>query len=148
MQTFSKEVYIERLRSIREACGVTQWEISKAVGCERSTYSYYESGKTEPDVETLCRMAKLYRTTVDSLLGSISIEGASDGEIDTVETIGEKFKTLTKEERMLLFSYRVASAERQKEIREMCYTTGADSDLEKEDDDAPAKNSAFYITEE
>lgn len=48
------------LRNIRLACGFSQREVADALMVNRSTYSYYESGKTSPDVQTLRILAKLY----------------------------------------------------------------------------------------
>ena len=48
------------LRNIRLACGLSQREVADALMVNRSTYSYYESGKTSPDVQTLRILAKLY----------------------------------------------------------------------------------------
>ena len=38
----------EKLRILREIYDVSQQEIADLLGIERSTYTYYELGKTEP----------------------------------------------------------------------------------------------------
>lgn len=58
-----------RLHELREKRGFTQKELSKRLGLARTTYSGYESGKREPDNETLQKLADFYETSVDYLLG-------------------------------------------------------------------------------
>lgn len=52
--------------------------MSDRLHLERSTYTYYETGKTQPTCETLMELARLYGVSVDFLLGakqsSVSIE--------------------------------------------------------------------------
>lgn len=40
----------ERLRELRIKSGYTQSQIAKILNIDRSTYSYYEIGKTTPDI--------------------------------------------------------------------------------------------------
>ena len=37
------------LKKLRKNCGYTQKEVAKELGVDRSTYAYYETGKTTPD---------------------------------------------------------------------------------------------------
>lgn len=55
------------LKSLRVACGFTQNVVAAALGVSRPTYSYYESGKTVPDVETLTKLAKIYGVSFGQL---------------------------------------------------------------------------------
>ncbi|WP_044640766.1 helix-turn-helix domain-containing protein [Risungbinella massiliensis] len=47
----------------------TQEEVANDLGILRARYSHYENGRSEPDNETLQRMANYYHVTVDYLLG-------------------------------------------------------------------------------
>ena len=38
------------------------------LGLDRSTYSYYETGKTEPNIRGLKTLARLYNLTIDDLV--------------------------------------------------------------------------------
>ena len=58
------------LRGIREKFGYTQQQIADVLCIDRSTYSYYETGKTRPDLATLVTLAEIFQTTVDGLLGT------------------------------------------------------------------------------
>ena len=46
-----------------------QKELSDMLGIKQTTYSDWESGKTEPKINVLIRFAELYHTTTDKLLG-------------------------------------------------------------------------------
>ncbi|MGB9661248.1 MAG: helix-turn-helix domain-containing protein [Moorellaceae bacterium] len=59
----------ERLRKLREQAGLTQEELAKLLGVERSTISRYESGNRDPSSEMLDRLAKFFNVSVDYLLG-------------------------------------------------------------------------------
>jgi transcriptional regulator with XRE-family HTH domain len=61
---------IERLRLLREKRGLSQGEAAKRMGIVRTTYSNYEAGNREPDIETLNKMAKFYDVSIDYLLGN------------------------------------------------------------------------------
>lgn len=58
----------ERLRELRIKSGFTQSQIAKVLNIDRSTYSYYEIGKTTPDVSTLMALAKIFNISIDNLL--------------------------------------------------------------------------------
>lgn len=59
----------ENLRFLRERSGLTQKRIAQYLFIDRSTYSYYESGKTQPNLKVLTRLADLYSVSIDDLVG-------------------------------------------------------------------------------
>lgn len=48
------------LRVIRLKCGFSQKEVALGLGIQRSTYTYYESGKTKPDLYTVLILSKIF----------------------------------------------------------------------------------------
>lgn len=60
----------EILRSARKRAGFTQQEISDQLCITKSTYSNYESGRREPDIEKIRKLAHLLGITTDVLLGA------------------------------------------------------------------------------
>lgn len=58
-----------KLRELRELNNFTQAEVAKRIGITRFTYSNYENGKTQPDFNTLIKIADLYNVSLDYLLG-------------------------------------------------------------------------------
>ena len=58
----------EVLRKLRTSYNYTQIYTSEFVGVDTGTYSRYESGKTEPGIETIKKLSELYKMTVDQLI--------------------------------------------------------------------------------
>ena len=64
----------KQLRYLRGYNAITQREIADALCIDRSTYAYYELGETQPSLQMLVRLARLYDVTTDYLLGIQSEE--------------------------------------------------------------------------
>ncbi|MBQ7975721.1 MAG: helix-turn-helix transcriptional regulator [Clostridia bacterium] len=58
-----------RLKSLREEAELTQQELAEKLSCAQQTITSYESERTQPDIETLCKMAAIFDTSVDYLIG-------------------------------------------------------------------------------
>ena len=56
------------LKYYRHECGLTQQQVADRLKIERSTYTYYETGKTKPDINTLIKIAKVYDINYQKLL--------------------------------------------------------------------------------
>lgn len=67
MSTF-KEDLCKMLKAVRLACGYSQSTIATALGVCRSTYSYYELGKTTPDLVTLRDLAAVFGIPPEAFL--------------------------------------------------------------------------------
>lgn len=61
----------ENLRKLRETKNLTQNELSKLLNINRATYAHYETGRREPDYNTLKLIADFYGISVSRLLGEI-----------------------------------------------------------------------------
>ncbi len=55
-----KARFLENLTKERKIRSLTQKELADALGISDKTYSKWETGENEPDVETLCRLAAFY----------------------------------------------------------------------------------------
>ncbi len=60
----------DRLRRLRLLKGMTQTQLARELGVSTSAVGMYEQGRREPDHKTLARMAKLFETSTDFLLGT------------------------------------------------------------------------------
>lgn len=58
----------ERLRYLRQKNGFTQRKVAEILNIDRSTYTYYETGKTSPDASSLKRLARIFDVSVDYIL--------------------------------------------------------------------------------
>lgn len=59
----------ERLRKARERKNLTQVAVREKTGINNKTLSGYEKGISEPDIDTLKKLADLYEVSVDWLAG-------------------------------------------------------------------------------
>ena len=44
--------------------------MAKVLGIDRSAYSYYEGGKTQPSITNLIKIANMFKVDVDELIGN------------------------------------------------------------------------------
>ena len=59
----------ENLKNARERKGLSQKEVAEGIGVAKSTYSLYESGNREPNVQTIKKIADMLNVSADDLLG-------------------------------------------------------------------------------
>lgn len=57
------------LKKLRTDKGVFQKDVAKFLGIDRTTYVKYERGDSEPNLETLGKLATYFDVTIDELLG-------------------------------------------------------------------------------
>jgi transcriptional regulator with XRE-family HTH domain len=58
----------EKLKELRFQNNLTQTDLGKKLCLSRSTISYYEQGKFEPDIQTIISISTLFDITIDELL--------------------------------------------------------------------------------
>ncbi len=107
---------LRRLR--KEKIGYTQQQVADYLQISRSTYTYYETGKTEPDLENIKKLAKLFGVSVEELLE----DTPSSNEIHSPslyrsQWVGDTF--LTKEEKRLIQRYRHCAPEIRQKIDQL-----------------------------
>ncbi|VTS17920.1 helix-turn-helix domain-containing protein [Streptococcus dysgalactiae] len=59
----------DRLKQRRKEKKLTQKEIAPLLGIKQNTYSDWETGKSEPNLENVVKLSKILGTTTDELLG-------------------------------------------------------------------------------
>ncbi|WP_141604465.1 helix-turn-helix domain-containing protein [Terrilactibacillus laevilacticus] len=60
----------ERLRNLREEAGYKQEDMAKLLNISTSAYGYYEQGRNEPSLDALQKIAQIFDTSADYLIGS------------------------------------------------------------------------------
>lgn len=70
---------MNRIKEFRLKNGMTQIDLARALNVSQGSVSGYETGRFQPDLETMQRMAELFNTSIDTLFGT----GA------TLKSIGE-----------------------------------------------------------
>ena len=58
-----------RIRDIREDNNYTQKQIANILGIQQNSYSQLENGVNNIQIDHLIKLAKLYKTSTDYLLG-------------------------------------------------------------------------------
>jgi transcriptional regulator with XRE-family HTH domain len=99
------EVFPSRLKKAREYNGITQVEVADTLKINRSTYTNYEAGKREPNLEILAMISKLFDVKSDWLIGLTSDSGLNS--ITQVIQEREREKILKKLEKEAELNRRV-----------------------------------------
>jgi transcriptional regulator with XRE-family HTH domain len=58
-----------RLKERRKELKLTQQDIANMINKTRETYCRYELGTLNPDIETLAKIADIFKVSVDYLIG-------------------------------------------------------------------------------
>lgn len=125
-EVLNVSIFPKRLKELRTEKELSQEELGLILSLSKSTISLYESGKREPDYETLKKMADYFGCSTDYLLGKTSIRQTSNQKPPSVE---EQIKAmlrldpdLTEEEKQILiedmmdyFEYRRAKLRAQRQ---------------------------------
>lgn len=58
-----------RLKELRAKKNLYQKDIATMLGIDRTTYAKYETGDSEPNLETLLKLSEIFEVSTDYLLG-------------------------------------------------------------------------------
>ena len=109
----------ESLRNVRKEHNLKQKDIAQAIGIDRSTYSFYETGKTNPPIETMCALAKIYNVTIGYLIGKEANNPELRERSNAVSAGVDPIAMLKKDEQLLLMYYRLAEDDSKKDILDL-----------------------------
>lgn len=106
----------QKLRDLREDFDLSQNQIAAALNIDRSTYTNYELNKTQPNLETLVKLAHIFQIRPSYLLPL----DEHDGDLAVRESLqsSSMLKSLSKAERGLIATYRSQSKAKQELIRQ------------------------------
>ena len=82
---------MNRIAELRKQNKLTQEKFSKIIGIGRSTLAMYETNKTEPDFNTLKKMADYFQVSIDCILG---YEEKNEGKEGHTNILTKKLKEL------------------------------------------------------
>ena len=114
----SKMQLPEKLRELRVNSGYTQQQVADVLDCSRSTYTYYETGKSSPDLPTLVMLAKIFNVSIAELLEeekSSTMVRDSGRALPRKKTVSHIYD-LNPDELSLISYYRVLSEKEKEEI--------------------------------
>lgn len=96
----------ERLKRLRQSMHLSQEQLARLLGADRSTISSYESNVRQPPLDTLSRIADVFGVSTDYLLGRTSAL--------TFDTFD-----LTGEDTALLYNMASELSEKNRRIRQL-----------------------------
>lgn len=93
----------KQLHLLREKSGLTQKELSTKLGIARTTYAGYELGTSEPDNDTLQKIANFYDVSIDFMFGREKKTWSFPDEL-TEKALSE-FRKLSKDDQEYLVNF-------------------------------------------
>ena len=120
----------ELLRRYRESCGLPQGQVAEALSVDRSTYTYYEIGKTAPSINTMMKLIKILNIPYVEFLqcvngGELASASVSLADFEHAQQSGikkrttserEKIYELSADEQQLVIDYRMLPKNQQQEL--------------------------------
>ncbi len=118
----------EKLKEYRVLCGYSQQQLADVLNIHRSTYSYYELGKTEPSLDNIRTLAMVFGVSLNELLEvdrPVMSTVGDPGGYDEFDYLGEssvnRVGDLTRDEKMLIMRFRLLTEKQRKEmLTSMC----------------------------
>jgi transcriptional regulator with XRE-family HTH domain len=110
------------LKKLRKNSGYTQQNVADALHLERSTYSYYETGKTIPDINTIIKLAKIFNVSYIDIFEEEEKQLTHRVKDNEISIKSNKNKNsnyiyeLKKDEKRLISFYRVLSEEEKQSL--------------------------------
>ena len=112
----------EKIREIRRECGFTQQMIATALNVDRTTYTCYESGKTEPSIDTLAQLCRIFNISLHELLEAYDesqtsgVAASGDTMYTDIEVDIPSVRSLAKDEKEVLIIYRMMDAKKREDF--------------------------------
>ncbi|MCI9264526.1 MAG: helix-turn-helix transcriptional regulator [Oscillospiraceae bacterium] len=98
---------VKNLRSFRLNKGLSQQQLAAVIGTTQQSINKYENHATEPDIQTLIRLADCFQVSIDELVGHTPQPSGDPGEA----------LILTREEILLIQNRRKLSRSERDSIR-------------------------------
>ena len=104
--------YVKLLKTLRKENGLTQQQVADHLHLDRSSYAYYESGRTKINIDILIRLAKFFQISLAMLVGEElppQLDDSATEEDISAALVNEsvsRFQQLTRDEQYLVILYR------------------------------------------
>lgn len=94
-----------RFKDLRQNMQLTQDELSNKLGISRSTIGMYETGKREPDYDSLTDIADYFNVDIGYLLGTQDVTHLAKGISSSEQKLLETARELNDEGQEVLIDY-------------------------------------------
>ncbi len=114
----------DNLRFLRKSFKLTQQEVADILGIDRSTYTFYEAGKSTPTKENMVKLCDIYNVTVGYLLGvekncpELKMANRSDNVVENLDGL----KEISRNEKFIIMAYRSLDSENKEKFIDMVKT--------------------------
>ena len=114
------------LKKLRENSGYTQQQIADVLNIDRSTYAYYETGKTTPDINTIIKLSKIFNVPYTEIFENE--ENRTISRVRDIESEEDQFSKLygrknnkhiyelTRKEQQMVIGFRLLSEAVQEQV--------------------------------
>ena len=113
------------LRQKRKELRLSQAEVADKLNIDRTTYTYYESGRRVPNIKVINDIGKVLDIPISTLINTILNEDViNEPSISKTSKRKNKdngilFSDLTKQEKEVIVAYRIALSSTKKEIKKL-----------------------------
>jgi len=110
------KVVSQNLKLYRKGNGLTQQQVAQALGIDRSTYAYYESGRTMPGLDSVDKLLRLFKINYTDLFGKPVFRPVAvhDDAMESGDSV--YIGSVRKKERTLLAKFRVMTPVQQEAL--------------------------------
>lgn len=88
-----------KMREYRKRSGLTMKKLGELVGASESSICQYETGRVEPDVELMIKIADVLGVTVDNLIGRTEVIEAEEPKTIEAQILARGIDKLPREQR-------------------------------------------------
>ena len=110
----------DSLKKIRKQYKLTQEDVAKFLGISRSGYTYYETGKSLPSIDVLKKLAAMYDTSIDNVVGN-TVKNADPRYAKSnlaMEDCSDPLMYMKKDEQEVVMAYRLLDDEEKDKLRQ------------------------------
>ena len=121
----AKSRFRSTLRQKRKELRLSQAEVADKLNIDRTTYTYYESGRRVPNIKVINDIGKILGIPISTLINTILNEDViNEPSISKTSKRKNKdngilFSDLTKQEKEVIIAYRIALSSTKKEIKKL-----------------------------
>lgn len=103
-----------KFKEYRNQNKLSQIQVANMLNIKQSSYSAYENGKSSPDLATLAKLAEIFHTTTDELLGVSNPNVLVKSTLNQEErNIVDNIKNLTRDNLLKVEAYVFSKLEEQ-----------------------------------
>ena len=110
----------DNLRTLRKSFRLTQQEVADILGIDRSTYTFYEAGKSTPSKENIVKLCDIFNVTVGYLFGvekncpELKVANRSNQVGENLDGLNE----ISRNEKFIIMAYRSLDTEKKEQFIE------------------------------